>query len=116
MFPYHPSISCSTQGSYCKYLRNYFPVPYTKIGAHGSVVGCGTMLQVGMSQIRVPKRQIIFLNLSIPCSSIMTLGVFAASNRNEYQKIFLESRMLTAHKVEKLTAIYELIVRKMWDP
>jgi hypothetical protein len=55
-------------------------------GAHGSVVGCGTVLQAGMSRVRFPNQVIGFFNLPNPSSRTMTLGVDSASNRNEYQE------------------------------
>jgi hypothetical protein len=36
--------------------------------------------------------------------------VYSTSNRNEYQKIFLESRVLPARKADNLAAICEPIV------
>jgi hypothetical protein len=57
------------------------------MGAHGRVVGWGTMLQVGMSRDRIPMR-CIFFNLLKPFSSTMGPGVDSASNKNEYQESF----------------------------
>jgi hypothetical protein len=37
------------------------------------------------------------------------LGIYSASNRNEYQKIFLGIKQ-TAYKADNPTSIYELIV------
>jgi hypothetical protein len=53
-------------------------------GAHGSVVGWGTMLQAGKSRDRVPMRWILS-NLPNP-SSHYGPGVYSASNKNEYQE------------------------------
>jgi hypothetical protein len=46
------------------------------------------------------------------------LGIYSASNRNEYQrqiKIFLESRMRSVRNADNLTAICEPIVLTMRD-
>jgi hypothetical protein len=40
----------------------------------------------------------------------MGLGVYSASNRNEYQNMFLGSRARPKRKADNLTAIYEPIV------
>jgi hypothetical protein len=43
------------------------------------------MLQVEMSRVRVPMRP-FFFNLPNHSNRAMALGVYSASNRNEYQK------------------------------
>jgi hypothetical protein len=45
----------------------------TTLGARGSVVGLGTMLQAGTSRVRVQMRCIFFFNLPNPSSRTMTL-------------------------------------------
>jgi hypothetical protein len=45
----------------------------TQLGARGSVVGLGTMLQAGRSPVRVPDK-VDFLNLPNPSSGTMALG------------------------------------------
>jgi hypothetical protein len=45
-----------------------------------------------------------------PSSCTMTIGVYSASNRNEYQKIFLGSKARPACKADNITGIYEPIV------
>jgi hypothetical protein len=52
---------------------------------HAIADGWGTMLQAGRSRVRVPIRSLEFFNS--PNSS--SPGVYSASNRNVYQKIFL---------------------------
>jgi hypothetical protein len=43
-------------------------------------------------------------------------GVDSASNRNEYQESSWGVKGRPAHKADKLTAICEPIVSKMWEP
>jgi hypothetical protein len=63
------------------------------MGARGSVVGWGAMLQAGRSRVQVPDSD---------------------SNRNEYQELmkkeFLGSKARPASKADKFTAIFETIV------
>jgi hypothetical protein len=58
-----------------------FARPNILIGARGSVVGWGTMLQAGKSWVRVPMRW----NFS-SFQSHYGIGVDSASSRNEYQE------------------------------
>jgi hypothetical protein len=55
---------------------------------------------------------------SIHLILLVTLGprVYLASNRNEYQKVFLGSRAHPVRKTDNLTAICEPIVHDMWEP
>jgi hypothetical protein len=57
-------------------------VPVPQRGARGSVVGWGTKLQTGRSPVQVPDK-VDFFN---PSNRTMALGVYSASNRNEYQE------------------------------
>jgi hypothetical protein len=50
-----------------------------------------------------------FLNLHNPSSRTLALGM-TASNRNQYQEMFLESRARQALKADNLTAICVRIV------
>jgi hypothetical protein len=68
--------------------------------ACGSVAGRGTMLQAGMSRVRIPMRSLDFS---------IDPGVDSASNRNEYQES-LGSKGRPARKADNLTAICEPIV------
>jgi hypothetical protein len=43
-------------------------------------------------------------------------GINCASNRNEYQKMFLWSNARSARKKDNLTAICEPTVHIIWDP
>jgi hypothetical protein len=45
------------------------------LGARGSAVGWGTMLQAGRLQVRFPMRSLNFFNLLYPPSRTMTLGL-----------------------------------------
>jgi hypothetical protein len=51
-----------------------FTILTCKLGTRGSVVGWGTMLQTGWSQVRFPMRSLDFLDLPNPSGRIMTLG------------------------------------------
>jgi hypothetical protein len=53
-------------------------------GPRGSVVGSGTMIQAGRSQVGDPMGWIFSINLILPAA--LCLGVDSASNRNEYQE------------------------------
>jgi hypothetical protein len=55
------------------------------MGARGSVVGWGTMLQAGRSPVRVSD-EVEFFNLHNPSSFTVALGVDSASYKNEYQE------------------------------
>jgi hypothetical protein len=65
----------------CGYIRWYSHW----IGARGSVVGWGTMLQGGRSPIRIPDK-VDFFNLPNPSSRTMALGSTQPLDRNEYQE------------------------------
>jgi hypothetical protein len=56
-----------------KVLVSIFKVLFTLLGARGSVVGWGTMLQTGRSRVRVSMRWILF-NWPNPSSRTMALG------------------------------------------
>jgi hypothetical protein len=74
------------------FFNKCFPASYQllnaiiiqSLGACGSVVGQGTMLQAGRSQVRVPMRWIFSVYLTLPAT--LWPGVDSASNRNEYQE------------------------------
>jgi hypothetical protein len=70
---------------YFYYVSKFSSVRYLE-GARGSVVGWGTMLQVGRSRDRVPTRWIFSIYLSFQPQYI--LAVDSAANRNEYQESF----------------------------
>jgi hypothetical protein len=85
-------------------------------GTRGSVVGWGTMLQAGRSRVRVPMRW-IFFNCPNSSSCTMALG-------STQPLIEMSTRNLSggggegrpARKADNLTAIWEPIVQKMWEP
>jgi hypothetical protein len=74
-------------------------------GARGSVVGSGTMLQAGMSPVRVPD-EVDFFNLPNPSSRTMTLGptqpLTEMSTRN-----LPGGKKRPAHRADNLAAICE---------
>jgi hypothetical protein len=43
-------------------------------------------------------------------------GVYSASNRNKYQKVFLGGKARLARKTDDLTVVYEPSVSAMWEP
>jgi hypothetical protein len=67
----------------------------------------------------IPKRTRYFRH-AYPLPAALGPGVYSASNRNEYQElikiIFLGGKARPARKADNLTAIYEPIVKVMWDP
>jgi hypothetical protein len=75
------------------------------LGARGSVVGLGTMLQAGRSPVRVPD-EMEFSNLPNPSSRTLSLGstqsLTEMSTRN-----FLRSKKRPAVRADSLAAIYE---------
>jgi hypothetical protein len=78
-------------------------------GASGSVVGWGTMLQVGKSRFRFPMSSLDFLNLSAPSS--LTTALESTQPLTEMSTRNLPgSKGRAARKVHNLTAICEPIV------
>jgi hypothetical protein len=55
------------------------------MGARGSLVGWGTVLQAGRSRVRFPMMSLDFFNLPNSSSRTYGPGVNSASNKNEYQ-------------------------------
>jgi hypothetical protein len=81
-----------------------------KMGARGSVVGWGTMLQAGRSPVRAPD-EVNFFNWPNLSSRTMALGVDSASNRNEYQE-FSWGKKRPVRRIDNVAAIYVPIVWK----
>jgi hypothetical protein len=81
MFIYALSEDMNTKSALSHVLDNRPSVHVFYIGARGSVVGGGTMLQAGKSPFRVPMRSLNIFNWPNP-----SMGVDSASNRNEYQE------------------------------
>jgi hypothetical protein len=54
-------------------VHTKFNILYKAIGARGSVVGWGTMIQVARTRVRFPMRSLHFFNLPNPFSRNMTL-------------------------------------------
>jgi hypothetical protein len=77
------------------------------LGARGSVVGWGIMLQVGRSRDRVPMRWIFQFTQSF--HPHYGPGVDSAYNRNEYQESS-GGKGQPARRSDNLTAICEPIV------
>jgi hypothetical protein len=81
------------------------------IGARGSVVGWGTMLQAGS----IPYEVIAFFNWPNPSSRTTALG-------STQPLVEMSARNLSgdkgrpARKADRLTLICEPIVKKMWEP
>jgi hypothetical protein len=61
------------------------PSAIFNLGARGSIVGWGTMLQARRLRVQVPIRW-IFFNLPNPSSCTVTLESTQPLNRNEYQE------------------------------
>jgi hypothetical protein len=57
----------------------------SQFGASVSILGSGTVLQAGRSQVRNPMRSInVLIYLILP--TVLGPGVYSASNRNEYHR------------------------------
>jgi hypothetical protein len=67
-----------------------------------------------------PDEVIGFFSIDLILPAALGPGDYSASNRNEFQElikiIFLGSKVRPARKADNLTAIYEPIVKVMWDP
>jgi hypothetical protein len=72
----------------CMHVMPFEATPYfptARSGAHGSVLGWGTMLQAGRSRVRFSKRSLDFpIDLILPAA--LWPWVDSASNRNEHQE------------------------------
>jgi hypothetical protein len=68
----HPRTICIH--SYCRENLRYFTIHTCRLGARGSVVGWGTILQVGRSRVRLPMRSLDFFNWPKLSSRTMALG------------------------------------------
>jgi hypothetical protein len=82
------------------------------IGARGSVVGWGTVLQAAGS---IPVEVIEFFNLPNPFNDTMAPG-FIQPLIEMSTRIYFWSKTRPARKADNLTAICERIVYKIWDP
>jgi hypothetical protein len=74
-----------------------------EMGARGSVLHWGTMLQAGRSRIRVPMRY-------------YGSGVDLASNRNEYQESSWGLRAGSSKGWEPYRNLWADCLKKMWEP
>jgi hypothetical protein len=81
-----------------------------KDGARGGAVGSGTALQAGKSRVRFPMVSLDFF-IDISFQPHYGPGVDWASNRNEYQKNFLEVKTAGAYGWQ----CYHLC-RLSWNP
>jgi hypothetical protein len=63
----------------------------------------------------IPDEVIEFLNCPNPSSHTVVLGVYLASNRNEYQEPSW-GKGWPACTADSLLTIFDVIVRKMWEP
>jgi hypothetical protein len=90
-------------------------VPQYTVGARGSIVGWGTMLQARRSWVRVPMRCFFFFNLPNPSSRTMALG--STQPLTEMSPTNLPGgKERPVLKADNFIAIYEPIVCKMWEP
>jgi hypothetical protein len=106
---------------YSAIRHNTIANQYTRIqcsvnmGARGSVVGWGTMLQAGRSRVQVPMRSLDLSNWPNPFRRAMAListqPLIEMNTRN-----ILGGKGRPARKADILTAIYEPIVWIMWEP
>jgi hypothetical protein len=78
-------------------------------GAHGSVVGWGTMLQAGRSRIRIPGEVIGFFNWPNPSSRTVALGSTQPLTEMSTRDL-PGGKGRPALKADNLTAVCEPIV------
>jgi hypothetical protein len=78
------------------------------MGARGSVVGCGTILQAGRSPVRVPD-EVDFFNLPNPSSHTIALRLTQSLTEMSSRNI-PGVKWWPVHKADNLTTICELIV------
>jgi hypothetical protein len=84
------------------------------VGSRGSVVGWGTMLQAGRSQVGFPVRSLDF-SFSWPNPSSCTVALGSTQPLTEMNTRNLPGgKGRPAHKANNLTAICEPIVLKVW--
>jgi hypothetical protein len=82
--------------------------PQSCLGARGSVVGCGTILQAGRSPFRVPD-EVDFFNLPNPSSRTMALG--STQPLTEMSTMIIPGgKKRPARRADNLAAICEPIV------
>jgi hypothetical protein len=88
--------------------NHFFLLSTLPYGARGSVVGWGTMLQAGMSRVRVPMLRIFF---NWPNPSCRTMDMRSTQPLTKMSTMNLPGgKGRPARKVDKLTAICEPIV------
>jgi hypothetical protein len=83
-------------------------------GAHGSVVGWGTMLKAGKWQFRFSMRLLDFSTDLILPAALWALGSTQPLNRNWVPKMLLGGKGRPAHKAD-LTICEPIIKKKMWE-
>jgi hypothetical protein len=80
----HPNLICVNNLLLFNYLK-YMCVCSLCVGARGSIVGWGTMLQTGRSRVRFSMRSLDF-SFHLILSATLCPGINSASNRNKYQE------------------------------
>jgi hypothetical protein len=87
--------------------------------ASDSVVGWGTLLWAGRSQVWVRMKSLHFFNLPVPSSHAWGLGFtqpLTDMSTRSRKIMFVGSRVWPVQKADNLTTICELNVYKMWEP
>jgi hypothetical protein len=106
---------CHTMFNTAHCLRCIWYMHVSGVGARGSVVGWGTMLQAERSPVQIPMRSLDFFNWPNPSSCTMALGLTqpltGMSSRNRPG-----GQGRPASGADNLTTICEPTVLKMWQP
>jgi hypothetical protein len=81
-----------------------------KTAARGSADGWGAILQAGKSRFRILRSPLDLFSVCLFLPTDTGDGLVSASNRNNYEQSYLESRAQSTCKAGNLTAISESVI------